>query len=511
MSVESNSTINEKWVLIATILPSSIAFLATSILNIALPAIQADFDAPVTTAFWVLNIYMLFLSALILLGGSLGDHFGRKRIFIIGIWGFTIGSTLCGFAPSIEWLIVFRAIQGVGGALMVPGSLAILSAVIAPQRRGIAIGTWSTFSTFASLIGLPLGGVIVGAGLWRMIFWMNIPLGLITIYILNRYVPETHDADAKSAKLDYWGAFLITASLAGLTYGLSEIGTLGISDPLILIALGVGIGGFILFLLVESGNPHALVPFYLFKNRTFSGANLLTLFLYAALNTTSAFLPINMIQVQGYNAEIAGFAMLPIGVGIALLGRRSGKWVDRIGARPLLTAGPIITGVGFALLGLVGLTNGASDYWTTFFIGLVFVGIGMGLVVAPLTTAVMGSVPVSASGTASGINNAVSRVAGVLALAVFGAVMISLFTSNLMTRTEALPLDAQSRAFLQNEASRLAEAAPPPDVSDELRGLIQSSVDEAFIESYRLVMLIMAGMAILGGLFAFIVIKPARK
>jgi len=510
MTLADNSAtspvINEKWVLIATILPSTIAFLSSSILNIALPNIQKEFNATASSVFWVVNIYMLFLSALILLGGSLGDHFGRKRIFMIGIWGFTITSFLCGIAPSIELLIIFRALQGIGGALMVPGSLAILSAVIPTERRGMAIGTWSTFSTLASIIGTPLGGLIVGADLWRVLFFANIPLGILAIYILSRYVPETRDADASTAKLDYGGALLITLSLAGITYGLSEIGTLGISDPLILVTLGGGLLTFIGFLLVERGNKHALVPFYLFKNRTFSGANLLTLFLYAALGASSVFLPMNLIQVQNYSPEIAGIATLPIGIGIALMGRWSGRLVDRVGARPPLTVGPIITGIGFALLGFTGITGGADDYWLTFFPPIALISFGMGLVVAPLTTAVMSSVPVTSSGTASGINNAVARVAGVLALAIFSAMMMAIFTDNLGSRTSTLPLDSESRAFLDIEATRLAEASPPPNLPDETAQAIVLAVDESFIEAYRVVMIIMGMMCCVGGLFAFAVI-----
>ena len=503
---ESNATHTEKWVLVATILPSTIAFLSSSILNIALPAIQKEFDASASSVFWVVNIYMLFLSALILLGGSLGDHFGRKRIFTIGIWGFTITSLLCGLAPTIEWLIIFRALQGVGGALMVPGSLAILSAVVTTERRGMAIGTWSTFSTLASIVGTPLGGLIVGAGLWRFTFLMNLPLGIIAIYILSRYVPETRDEDATTAKLDYMGALLITLSLAGITYGLSEIGTLGIGHSTILITLGGGILVFIAFLMVENGNKHALVPFYLFKNRTFSGANLLTLFLYAALGASGVFLPMNLIQVQGYAPEIAGIATLPIGIGIAVMGRWSGRLVDRVGARLPLTLGPIITGLGFMLLGFTGITSGADAYWVTFFPGIVLMSAGMGLVVAPLTTAVMSSVPVTSSGTASGINNAVARVAGVLALAIFSALMIAIFTSSLTTRTSTLPLSDEARAFLDVEANRLAEATAPSDLSDETTQAIHLAVDESFIEAYRVVMLIMGVMCCVGGLFAFAVI-----
>lgn len=503
MSADSK-TVNEKWLLVATILPSAVAFLLGTLLSIAQPAIQTEFNAPTSQVLWVINAYQLFLSALILLGGSLGDHFGRNRIFLIGISGFTFASLLCGFAPTIEWLIIFRALQGVGGALMVPGSLAILSAVVAPERRGVTIGLWATFTTLATMVAIPIGGFIVRIGLWRGAFLMTIPFCLIGLYALVRYVPESRDEDAQNAKLDYWGALLITIALAGVTYGISEINTLDTFG--LFITLGGGILAFILFLGVELGNRHALVPFYLFKNRTFSGTNILTLFLYGALGAAFTFLPLNLIQIQGYPEDIAGIATLPVSIGIALLGRWSGKLVDRFGARPLLTIGPILTGIGFGLLGLVGLTSGTSDYWTTFFPGILFVSIGMGLVVAPLTTAVMGSVPVSASGTASGINNAVSRVAGVLAVAIFGTMMINLFTTSLNQRAQLLPMDDESRIFLMNEAPKLAETQIPPNLADDLNMAVDNAISLSFIEAYRVVMLIMAGMAIVGGIFAFLVI-----
>ncbi|MFN8450250.1 MAG: DHA2 family efflux MFS transporter permease subunit [Anaerolineae bacterium] len=373
-------------VLLATILASSMAFIDSSALDVAVPALQADLGLNGSQLLWVVNAYLLLLSALILVGGALGDRYGRKRIFMIGIVLFSGASMACGLAQDANFLILARAVQGVGGALMVPGSLAIISAYFPDERRGTAIGTWSTFSTLTTLGGPIIGGWLAGHGLWRLVFFINLPLAAIALYTLITRVPESRDEHAPD-RLDFVGAALATLGLAGLTYGFLQAPDFGLSDPRVLGALVVGVIALAAFVFVESRSDHPMMPLRLFRSRTFSGTNLLTLFLYAALRVAPFFLILNLIQVQGYPPEIAGFTFVPFTILLTLMSRWAGGLIDRVGARLPLIVGPAIAALGFGLMTLPGLTAGPDAYWTTFFPAVVVLGVGMGITVAPLTTA----------------------------------------------------------------------------------------------------------------------------
>lgn len=499
----------EKWVLAATILASSMAFIDSTALNVALPALQRDLNTSGTELLWVVNAYALFLSALLLVGGSLGDHYGRKRIFGSGIIVFTGGSLACGLAPDSGMLIAARAVQGIGAALMVPGSLAIISALIADERRGPAIGTWSAATTITTAAGPLLGGWLAGQGLWRAVFFINLPLGVLALAILWRFVPENRDEHAGG--LDIPGGLLATIALAGLTYGFIEAPSLGLADPRIVGALLIGIVGLIAFAVVELRSPHPMVPPRLFRSRTFSGANLLTLFLYAALNGALFFLPLNLVQIQGYPETVAGFAFMPFIIMLTLLSRWAGGLVARTGPRLPLTVGPAVAGIGFLLFALPGMTGGADDYWTTFFPGVLVLGVGMGITVAPLTTTVLGAVPRQNSGTASGINNAVARTAGVLAIAILGAVALVTFGGGLEQRAVSMGLDEPALAALRVEAARLAEAQPPagltPPMADQMRG----EIAWAFVDTFRFISMVAAVMAWLSALLAALLVAPRRQ
>jgi EmrB/QacA subfamily drug resistance transporter len=497
---------NENWVLLATILASSMAFIDTTALNVALPALQADLNVSGAQLLWIVNAYALFLSSLILVGGSLGDIYGRKRVFMAGIVLFTLSSAACGLAGSANVLIAARAVQGVGGALMVPGSLAILSALFAPERRGRAIGTWSMFSTLTTILGPVLGGWLAGQGLWRVVFFINLPLAAIALFVLATRVPESRNESAPK-QLDFMGALLATLGLAGLTYGFIEAPAAGLSDPRILLTLGGGILALVVFVIVESRSDHPMVPLRLFKSRTFSGTNALTLFLYAALSGALFFVPLNLIQVQGYPEAVAGFTMLPFAILLTIISRWAGGWVDRIGARLPLIIGPAVAGIGFFLFAFPGLTAGPQDYWTSFFPAIFMLGVGMGITVAPLTTAVMGSAPAESSGTASGINNAVARTAGVLAVAILGAVALVSFSSSLDARTAYLDLSDSQGTELHAEASKLADAAPPADLSDEAAAGVETAVKLAFIDAFHLVAVIAAVMAWFSALLAALLVE----
>ena len=495
-----------RWVLLATILASSMAFIDSSALNVALPALQADLGLNGSQLLWVTNAYLLVLSALILLGGSLGDHYGRKRVFAFGIGLFTLASMACGFAQDATFLILARAVQGIGGALLVPGSLAIISAYFPTEGRGKAIGTWSTFSTLTTIGGPILGGWLAGHGLWRAVFFINVPLAVIALFTLITRVPESRDEHA-AKQLDYLGAALATLGLAGLTFGFLQAAELGMSDIQVIAGLAVGVIALVVFVLVEARSDHPMMPLRLFRSRTFAGTNLLTLFLYAALGVVPFFLVLNLIQVQGYPAEIAGFIFLPFTILLALMSRWSGGLIDRVGARLPLIVGPSIDALGFLLLALPGLTGGPDQYWTTYFPGLIALGVGMGITVAPLTTAVMGSAPQDMSGTASGINNAVARTASVLAIAIVGALAIGIFTTNLDTRTGGLSIPEQAKSDLRAQAPQFGAAQPPADLSTEETAAATEAIQLSFVDTFRVIAGIGVGLAVLSAIMAALLVE----
>lgn len=497
----------EKWVLLTTIMASSMAFIGASALNLAQDAIQTGLNASLADLLWVINAYALMLAALLLIGGSLGDHFGRKRVFLAGVAIFSGASVACGLAPTVETLIAFRAIQGIGAALLVPGSLAILSATVAPARRGRNIGLWSTFGALFQVIGPILGGVLASTGLWRGVFFINLPIALVVFYAARR-VPETFDEDARGQALDYVGAVLATLGLAALTYGFLQGDARGWGDPLILGALIGGALVLVAFIFWEGTTGHPMMPLKLFKSRTFAGTNMLTLFLYGALAGLLTFLPLNLIQVQGYDESIAGLTLLPLTFLLAGMSRWAGAWMDRVGARLPLTIGPIITGFGFMAFALPGVTDGPSDYWFTFFPAIVLVGIGMGITVAPLTTAVMSSAPSSQSGVASGINNAVSRTAGVLAVAVMGALALVAFRETFMTNLEGLRLPNDTMAALENRAEDLGRTSTDGlDLSAEQEATVQRYVRESFADTWRVLSIFAAALTWLSALLGFMIIR----
>ena len=506
MRTSENRQRLEFGVLLATILASSMAFLDSTALNPAQPIIQADLKMDASQTAWVANAYLLFLAALILVGGSLGDRFGRKRVYMTGIVVFSGASLVCGLAPDAGVLIAARAIQGIGGALMVPGSLAIIAVFFDDDQRGKAIGTWSTFTTLTTLLGPIIGGWLAGAGLWRLIFFLNLPLAVIALWALVRYVPETRDENAPP-RLDYAGALLITLGLAGLTFGLSEAPNYGFAHPLILATIIGGITAIVVFIGVENRSAYPMMPLSLFKSPTFSGTNALTFFLYGALTAVPYFLSFNLIQVQGYPPLESGLVLLPLSIILTLVSRRMGAIADRIGPRLLLTIGPALAGIGFFLFALPGQTNGPSDYWTTYFPAALFLGIGMGITVAPLTTAVMGSAPASSSGVASGINNAVARTGGVLAIALLSSLALVRFGSLLDSQVASLNVPQPVQASMQAEAAKLANAKPPEDVPDEMRAVLTNAVKTAYVETFRLIAIIGGVMASLSAVLAFTMVS----
>lgn len=502
-----------RWILAATILASSMAFIDGTVVNVALPALQKNLQATAIGVQWVVEAYSLFLSALLLVGGSLGDHYGRKRIFLIGVSLFALASIWCGLAPNIEQLIAARAVQGVGGALLIPGSLAIISASFPPEKRGRAIGTWSGFSAITTAIGPVLGGWLIEHVSWRGVFFLNLPLAAAVIFIALRHVPESSDKN-KTRSIDWTGALLATVGLGGLTYGLIESSRLSLFESSVLLAIGGALLALVGFAICEWRVKSPMLPLELFRSRNFTGANLLTLLLYFSLSGGLFFLTLNLIQVQGFSATAAGASLLPFVLIMFSLSRWSGGLIERIGPRLPLTIGPVIAAGGFALFALPGTQAG---YWTGFLPGVAVLGLGMAVSVAPLTTTIMSSVNEEQSGVASGINNAVSRVASLLAIAILGVVMLQVFSRELDQRLSSLDITAETRKALYDQRIKLAGVnidqvlgATSVD-AESTRHSLQQVVKESFVSGFRLSMLICAGMALGGGVVAFLVIENKKR
>ena len=504
-SKKSGFTSIQKWTLLATILASSMVFIDSTALNVALPALQEDLGITGTELLWIINGYALFLSALLLVGGSLGDLYGRKKVFLTGLGIFSISSLICGISQSPLQLILARAFQGIGGALLTPGSLSILSSQFGVEKRGSAIGLWSTFSALTAVLGPILGGWLAGLGLWRVIFFMNVPLSVVVFITMLTRVPESRNHEAQ--RLDVWGAILVTIGLAGITYGFIESPKQGFGNIRIMSSIIIGGISLIGFMVVQRYSKHPMMPLKLFNSRTFSGANLLTLFVYAALGGAMFFLPLNLIQIQGYSELQAGLALLPMIVLIAGISTFIGKFSDKMGARIPLIIGPIITSAGFFLFSTYGITNGPGAYWTSFFISFLLLGTGMGITVAPLTTAVMGAVSEDYAGIASGINNTLARSAGVLAVALLGAMVLYTFTKSIEQEIVGMDISKSIKNEIVIESSNFAAAKVPESLSVEKAKLVKKLFNDSFVSAFNRIVYVASFLTLLGGLTSIIFIR----
>jgi EmrB/QacA subfamily drug resistance transporter len=480
-----------RWTLVATIVGSSLTFIDATVVNVALPALQADLRATITDVQWVIEAYALFLGSLILVGGSIADQFGRKRVFLAGVVGFTIASVACGLAGSAPALIVARAAQGIGAAFLVPASLAIISATFDDAERGRAIGTWSGFSAMTSAIGPVAGGWLIEHVSWRSVFFLNVPLAVLVIVLTLRFMGESRDP-SRTTRLDWAGASLAVLGLGSIVLALLEWPQGG-ARPLTLAAIGCGGLSLTALVLVERRAAAPMLPLHLFRSRTFTLTNLLTLLLYGALSTVLWLVPLNLIQVQHYSATAAGAALLPFPLLMFLMSRWSGGLVATVGSRLPLTIGPIIAAVGLALYAVPGL---AGSYWTTFLPAVVVLGVGMAVVVAPLTTTVMNAVEAEHAGVASGVNNAVARVAGLIAVAVLGLVLVRTFDTQVGVALDRSALAVSERAALDRELSKLA-GADVGVVAPAQRPGVRRAIDESFVFAFRWVMGLAAALALL--------------
>lgn len=513
------------------------AFIDSTALNVVLPSLQKSLNASAADLFWILNAYLLMLASLILVGGSLGDRLGRKKIFITGIIIFITGSAACGLSPDTSWLIVFRVLQGTGGALMIPGSLALISSCIVSSEKGKAIGTWSAITTVVTMGGPILGGALADAGLWRYIFFINVPPGIASLLILWRKVeepnppvartssgpghrrqpatrvsPSSSGDTAPSSGIDIPGALTIALGLAALTFGFLRMPTLGFDDWIVRVSL---IGGLVLligFIIIERRSNHPMMPLSLFASRVFTGVNALTFFLYAGMGAGMLFLSLDLVQAQRYSQLDSGMTFVPFTILMIVLARPAGTLSDRIGPGLFLTVGPATAGGGLFLLSLVGVTRGPDQYWTTFFPGILVLGLGMSLTVAPLTTTVMRSVSDLHSGLASGVNNAMTRIANVFANAIFGALAVLFFTASLHERIDGMTLSPAARSSVLSQTTDLGNAHAPDSVPVSDRPAVAAAYREGFIAVYQKVLRLAACLAFLGAAIGLISSRrPARS
>ncbi len=500
----SQLTKKEWLVLVAAVLGSGIAFLDGTVVNVAIPTIQKFFATDLGSVLWVVNAFSLMEACLLLVSGSLSDRLGRKRLFVSGMVLFVISSIACGFSNSIGILIVFRAMQGVGSAMMIPGSLSLISTNTAPERRNKAIGLWSGISGAFGIVGPFVGGFIVQHFSWRMIFFINVPLGLLAIAVALYFVPESKSKTTSS--IDWRGAVLVFLGLLGVSYALMSVPDAGWGSLRVLSCLTSGVVLFSTFIYTQLHAATPLLPLQIFKRPLVAGANLMTFLLYFALNSTFFFLMLNLQQIQKFSPLQAGLATLPAVLVITFLSGSGGTFADRYGPRLPLIAGQILVAAGIGLL----LTAGAdAHYFYTFFPALILFGLGMALVIAPITNSAL-SVSDEYSGVASGVNNAITGVSALLAIAVLGALVVPIFTMSLHERLQASSLTARQQEVIFLQSPKFGAIEVPFSFGAEAQAAATHAVTDSFVFSFRVMMGINVTLALMSAGVAALFIQKKR-
>ena len=472
-------------------------------MNVALPAISDDLDAGLATQQWVIESYLLMLGSLILIGGSLSDLFGRRRVFGIGVAGFGATSVLCAVAPTAELLVAARALQGIAGALLVPSALAVIVSTFDESERGAAIGSWTAWSGVSALIGPLLGGVLVEAVSWRLVFAISLVPVAGALYLIAKHVPKDLDS-VVHRQVDYAGAILCALGLSGVVLGLIEQPSYGWGDPLVALPLVLGTACLVLFILRERRFPDPMLPLELFRRRNFAAGNLATFAIYGGLSGAFFFLPIFLQGVAGYSAVKAGLALIPMTVVMFLTAKRFGALADRIGPRPLMTAGPLIAAVGMALLMRL---DADTSYLTDVVPAVLLFGLGMSMVVAPLTATVLADADQEHAGVASGVNNAISRVAGLVAIAAVGAVVAAQFSSELDSRVPDAGRDPALAAAVEDAKARPLRVEGGAAGAESLR----AATEDASVQAFRVAALSSAVLMLLGGLVSAVGMRAPRR
>lgn len=497
---------DEPWVLAATTLATCMAFIDLSAVAVALPALQRDFGATAVQMQWILEAQALFLTALLLAGGSLADRLGRRRMLLLGVAGFGAASVVCALARSVELLLLGRALQGVAAALLLPASLAVLSASAGEERRGKVLGTWVAFVSIASTLGSVLAFQIIDHASWRGVFLLQIPIALAALPLIVRFVAESR-SEASARSLDLPGAVLTVLALGGITFGLLESTPLGWSDPRIVGALILGAAALAAFVRVEARVESPMMPLSLFRSRAFTGAGLLRLCLEAALRAALFLLPFYLIQVHGASATTAGTALLPVPILMFLLSRWCGSLTDRFGARPLLILGSLLSAAGYALLAMAG--DQGDGVWAEVLPASLALGLGLTLTGAPLTRVFLDAVEEHHAGIAAGVMNTLSRAGGLLGVAALGVVMLGLFGRGLEQRLKNLDLPPAARQAVAAQRQKLGALEVPATLPAPAQERVRTAVRESFREGYRGVMLAAAGLCLVSALGAWRLISPS--
>lgn len=498
------------WVLLATVAAASIAFVSSTSLNVALPAIQQDLDARAADLLWVYSSYNIVQASLMLVSGSLSDHYGRVRICMLGILLFGIASLVAGLAGTVDVLIAARFAQGIGSAMLGSSSLAIVSAYYSKDRHGWAIGIWSGFTLLTSGLGPFIGGVLTELAGWRSLFYIQIPFGIMTILVLWRFVPESYD-HKKTSKIRFFSAALVTLGLLGITYGFTEAPQYGPTHPLIWLSIIGGIAAVVFFVWREQQTTDSMMPLRLFKRRNFSGGNIATFLVAVAISPTLLYMPLTMIQIHGYSETAVGVALLPMTGLMLVVSVMIGGVVDRYGPRRPIAIGHLLVTTSLVLFASIGVSSGQDAYFRTYFPPTILMGLGLGIMYAPVSAAVMGAVSESKAGLASGISLTLSRTGIVLSIAIVGGFVISLFAQLLMDDPAVRALPEPAQIHLESDIADLAETTIPDTLSSTETAAVEQAIRAAYAHSFRVMAWIGALTCVVSGILCWIFIRSGPQ